>query len=78
MLLALLPACAAALAANYPAPAEGDFVLRDFQFASGESLPQLRIHYRTFGQPRTDAHGVVRNAVLILHGTGGERREPGA
>jgi len=71
MLLALLPACAAALAANYPAPAEGDFVLRDFQFASGESLPQPRIHYRTFGQPRTDAHGVVRNAVLILHGTGG-------
>ena len=70
-LLTLLPACAAALAANYPAPAEGDFVIRDFHFSSGESLPQLRIHYRTFGQPRTDAHGVVRNAVLIMHGTGG-------
>jgi homoserine O-acetyltransferase len=70
-LLALLPACATALATNYPAPAEGDFVIRDFQFASGESLPQLRIHYRTFGQPRTDARGVVRNAVLIMHGTGG-------
>jgi len=70
-LLALLPACAAALAANYPAPAEGDFVIRDFHFTSGESLPQLRIHYRTFGQPRADAHGVVRNAVLIMHGTGG-------
>jgi homoserine O-acetyltransferase len=70
-LLALLSACAAALAANYPAPAESDFVIRDFHFASGESLPQLRIHYRTFGQPRADAHGVVRNAVLIMHGTGG-------
>ena len=70
-LLALLSACAAALAANYPAPAEGDFVIRDFHFTSGESLPQLRIHYRTFGQPRADAHGVVRNAVLIMHGTGG-------
>jgi homoserine O-acetyltransferase len=70
-LLALVPVCAGALAANYPAPAEGDFVIRDFQFASGESLPQLRIHYRTFGQPRADAHGVVRNAVLIMHGTGG-------
>jgi homoserine O-acetyltransferase/O-succinyltransferase len=70
-LLALLPACAAALAANYPAPAEGDFVIRDFHFASGESLPQLRIHYRSLGRPRTDAHGVVRNAVLIMHGTGG-------
>ena len=76
-LLALLPATAA-LAASYPAPLEADFVIRDFHFASGESLPQLRIHYRTLGQPRTDAHGVVRNAVLILHGTGGERREPGA
>jgi len=70
-LLALLPAWTAALAANYPLPAEGDFVIRDFHFASAESLPQLRIHYRTFGQPRTDAHGVVRNAVLIMHGTGG-------
>jgi len=70
-LLALLPVCAAVLAANYPAPTEGDFVVRDFKFVSGESLPQLRIHYRTFGQPRTDSHGVVRNAVLILHGTGG-------
>jgi homoserine O-acetyltransferase len=70
-LLALLPACAGALAANYPAPAEGDFVIHDFQFASGESLPQLRIHYRTLGEPRTDAQGVVRNAVLIMHGTGG-------
>jgi homoserine O-acetyltransferase/O-succinyltransferase len=57
-------------AAAYPA-FEGDYVIRDFHFASGESLPQLRIHYRTYGAPRTDAHGVVRNAVLIMHGTGG-------
>jgi len=69
-LLALLPATTA-LAASYPAPAEGDFVIRDFHFASGESLPQLRIHYRTIGERRTDAHGAVRNAVLIMHGTGG-------
>ena len=65
---ALLAVQAAAVA--YPAY-EGDYVIHDFRFASGESLPELRIHYRTFGAPRTDAHGVVRNAVLILHGTGG-------
>jgi homoserine O-acetyltransferase/O-succinyltransferase len=65
---ALLAVRAAAVA--YPAY-EGDYVIHDFKFASGESLPELRIHYRTFGTPRTDAHGVVRNAVLILHGTGG-------
>jgi len=62
---------ARAVSANYPPPVEGDFLIRDFRFASGESLPELRLHYRTFGTPRADAHGVVRNAVLILHGTGG-------
>src|ERR1700733_15902124 len=58
-------------AADYPPPTEADFVAADFHFASGETLPKLRIHYRTFGAPRRDAHGVVRNAVRILHGTGG-------
>ena len=62
---------ARAVGANYPSPAEGDFLIRDFRFASGESLPELRVHYRTLGTPRADARGVVRNAVLILHGTGG-------
>src|SRR5258705_13943623 len=57
--------------ADYPAPREGDFVVRDFKFKSGESLPELRIHYHAFGQPKRDSHGVVRNAVLIVHGTGG-------
>ncbi len=47
------------------------FVIRDFRFASGETLPEVRIHYLTLGHPRRDAAGVVRNAVLILHGTGG-------
>jgi homoserine O-acetyltransferase len=59
-------------AADYPPPRQGDHVLRDFQFASGESLPELRVHYRTLGTPRNDDKGVVRNAVLIMHGTTGE------
>ena len=59
------------LQAQAPAPVEGDFVIRDFRFASGETLPELRLHYRTYGTPRRDAQGVVRNAVLIIHGTGG-------
>ncbi|HYL69877.1 MAG TPA: hypothetical protein VEY89_01070, partial [Candidatus Dormibacteraeota bacterium] len=67
---AVLLASAAPLAAAYPA-SEGDYVVRDFKFDSGESLAELRVHYRTFGTPRRDAHGVVRNAVLIMHGTTG-------
>jgi len=58
-------------AAAYPAPVEGDFVVRDFAFQDGGRLPELRIHYRTLGTPVRDARGTVRNAVLILHGTTG-------
>ena len=62
---------AQALSRVVPAPVEGDFVARDFAFTSGERLPEVKIHYRTVGTPRKDADGVVRNGVLILHGTGG-------
>jgi len=58
-----------------PAPAAGDFVLHDFHFATGETMPELRLHYTTLGEARLDAKGVVRNAVLILHGTGGTGRQ---
>jgi homoserine O-acetyltransferase/O-succinyltransferase len=50
---------------------EGDFVVHNFQFHDGESLPDLRLHYTTLGKPARDAHGRVTNAVLIMHGTGG-------
>ena len=58
-------------ATNYPAPVQGDFVVRGFQFESGESLPETKLHYRTIGTLQRDAAGRARNAVLILHGTGG-------
>ena len=49
----------------------GDFLIRDFVFESGERLPELRLHYRTLGEPTRDKSGMVNNAVLILHGTTG-------
>src|SRR5436190_18299516 len=58
-------------ASPLPQATEGDFVIKDFKFASGETLPELKMHYRTVGAPRKDAQGIVRNAVLIMHGTGG-------
>ncbi|MGZ5200202.1 MAG: alpha/beta fold hydrolase [Telluria sp.] len=60
-----------ARSADYPVPAEGDFVIKNFHFQSGETLPALKIHYRTVGTPQRDAHGKVTNAVLVTHGTGG-------
>jgi homoserine O-acetyltransferase len=75
LLVALLQAATITMASepaqDSPAPIEGDFALRDFHFASGQTLPELKLHYRTLGKPSRDASGKVNNAVLILHGTGG-------
>ena len=60
-----------AFAADYPPPNEGDFTIHDFKFASGETLPELRLHYRIIGKPEKDAQGKTTNAVLIMHGTTG-------
>ena len=46
---------------------EGDVVLKDFAFRSGESLPELRMHYTTLGAPHRNAAGVIDNAVMVLH-----------
>lgn len=70
-LLGLALGAPRAAAVDSFAPREGDWVARDVRFASGETRPEVRLHYRTLGQPEKDAQGVVRNAVLILHGTGG-------
>jgi homoserine O-acetyltransferase/O-succinyltransferase len=58
-------------AANYPTPTEGDYTIRDFKFTSGETMPELRLHYRTLGKPEKDSQGKTTNAVLIMHGTTG-------
>ena len=54
---------------------EGDFVVRNFRFRSGETLPELRLHYTTLGEPRRDAQGRITNAVMVLHGTGGTGKQ---
>ena len=58
-----------------PTPTEADYITHDFHFKSGETLPELRLHYMTFGKPERDASGKVTNAVLILHGTSGSGRQ---
>jgi homoserine O-acetyltransferase len=55
----------------FPKPVEGDYVINNFTFKSGENLEQLKLHYTTIGNPTKDKKGQVNNAVLIMHGTTG-------
>ncbi len=76
VLFVLLCAAPASAQTDYAARlTEGDAVLRDFRFRSGERLAELRIHYATLGTPRRDASGRIVNAVMVLHGTGGSGRQ---
>jgi homoserine O-acetyltransferase len=73
--LCLTPCAARAESSGGAAtPVGADYIVPNFRFASGEMLPELRIHYTTLGKPQRDSHGRVNNAVLILHGTGGSGR----
>ncbi len=69
--LALLSAIPALAQSEVAPPTEADAAFADFTFASGERLPELKIHYTTLGTPTRDSRGNVTNAVMILHGTGG-------
>ena len=62
-------------AQGLPKPADSDFVTHNFHFRSGETLPELKLHYATYGKPATDSAGHVTNAVMILHGTTGSGRQ---
>jgi homoserine O-acetyltransferase len=67
LLVCLALAAAPARAADHPAPREATWVARDFRFHTGETLPELRLHYTTVGDPG----GIP---VLVLHGTAGSAR----
>jgi homoserine O-acetyltransferase len=54
----------AAVAADYPAPKQGDWIAKDFKFHTGETMPELHLHYTTVGEP-------TGQPVLVLHGSGG-------
>src|SRR5215469_13787883 len=52
---------------------ENVYAIKNFRFGTGESLPELTLHYLTLGSPHRNAEGHVDNAILLLHGTGGYR-----
>jgi homoserine O-acetyltransferase/O-succinyltransferase len=53
-----------AMAADYPAPRQGEWIAKDFRFHTGEILAELKLHYTTIGEP-------TGQPVLVLHGSGG-------
>jgi homoserine O-acetyltransferase len=69
--LALLSAAHSPAVAQVASPTEADVVFKDYVFTTGETLPEVKMHYTTLGSPARDADGNISNAVMILHGTGG-------
>jgi len=81
-MLSMLIALAAQAAAQTAAPPakvwrthEQDVILKDFRFRGGESLPEVRMHVTTLGSPHRNAAGEIDNAVMVLHGTGGDGKQ---
>jgi homoserine O-acetyltransferase len=72
LMLLVAAVCHAQTAATHWPIQSGIYVIRNFHFASGESIPELKLHYLTLGKPHVDAAGHTDNAVLLLHGTGGD------
>jgi homoserine O-acetyltransferase len=72
ILAALLVSAAAGAQTSHWPTQDGNYVIRNFHFGSGESLPELKLHYLTLGAPHRNAAGHTDNAILLLHGTGGD------
>src|SRR5262245_5880562 len=71
-LVACLVSAPAAMAqTTWPNLQEGDYVIKDFRFASGETIAELKVHYRTLGTAQRNAAGEIVNGVVLLHGTSG-------
>ena len=80
--IALIATSHFAAAANFPEPKEGDFVVSDFRFHNGETVPQLKMHYTTVGAPTGEPvvimHGTAQSsAAMLTPGFAGELFGPG-
>jgi homoserine O-acetyltransferase/O-succinyltransferase len=64
LIAALLLISVKAMAADYPAPKQGEWIAKDFKFHTGQITPELKLHYTTVGEP-------TGQPVLVLHGSGG-------
>jgi homoserine O-acetyltransferase/O-succinyltransferase len=69
--MAITPATAQTV---WPNEKQADYIIKDFHFANGQTIPELRIHYTTLGTPKKNAAGEIVNGVVLLHGTSGSSR----
>ena len=69
--LSFVASAAVAQTTTWPNQQDGDYIIKDFRFGSGETLPELRLHYRTLGTAKRNAAGEIINGVVLLHGTSG-------
>ena len=70
LLAAALPAQAQEPKA-WPGYQESDYIVSNYKFTDGQTLPEVKIHYRTIGTAKRNAAGQVVNAVLLLQGNTG-------
>jgi homoserine O-acetyltransferase/O-succinyltransferase len=75
ILVALFLALFSPLVHAAPTGKESNIALKDFRFSTGETLPEVRMHVTTLGEPHRNAIGEIDNAVMILHGTGGSGKQ---
>lgn len=74
IIIALFLACGPidySIAQPFAAPEEGDYLIKDFKLEEGGVIPNLKLHYRTIGNPERGNNGRISNAILILHSTAG-------
>src|ERR1700721_2794036 len=71
LLAAAVPALGQETATNWPGYQEGDYAVSNYKFTSGETMPEVKLHYRTIGTAKRNAAGLVVNAVLLLQGNTG-------
>jgi homoserine O-acetyltransferase/O-succinyltransferase len=70
-LLLVVHALQSTAQSKYPAAVEGDYKVKNFEFESKETLPEMNLHYYTMGTPQKDKNGKTTNAVIVMHGTTG-------
>ena len=59
-------------ASALPNRQEGDYIVKNYRFRDGSTLPEVRLHFTTVGTPVRDSRWKIQNGMLVLHGSSGD------